>query len=163
MTSRRSRGPTPTLATAVARAVEAHFPEWVKLGADPDRGSHGDPDAPVLVYRIPSPTCPGHVLGLVIRGNTVEITYHDGVAPGPAERLYAVPAGEEEEAAAAVVADLRRIVAGEVVVTVEPLGRVTRTLRRDGVRHLLRFEERGGLPPVGGEGLTVYVWSSPGD
>lgn len=161
MTSSR-RDPASALANAVARAVEAHLPEWAGFVAGRHPGPHQDLDAPVLVYRVPSPTHPGHVLGLAVRGNTVEITYHDGVAAGPAERLYAIPAGEEADAATAVVADLRRIVEGRVVVTVEPLGRVSRILRRDGARYLLRFEERGRLP-AGGEGLTLYAWSSPGD
>jgi len=91
------------------------FPEWAAFTTSGAR-DHEDPQALGDAYLEVS--CPSngarHVLAVRISAHTVEVSYSDGLPPGPAEQQFIAPSQDLTGATAEAVAFVRRLTYGQV-------------------------------------------------
>jgi len=62
-----------------------------------------------------------HRIRVLQRGNTIEVAYHDGQPPGPAEAQYVFAAGEERGAIGEAFDFVDGVLSGRVLAVREPL------------------------------------------
>ena len=105
----------------------AAFPEWAS--ALEIAGAGDDSDDENCWFCIVPPKCPTHRLYVATRGNSVEVRYDDGKPPGPAEQTFIDLDQSAPAVAEAVVAFVRDVMSGRVVVVRERLGMFARWIR----------------------------------
>lgn len=136
------------------------FPSWEQYASPADVHREASPGS--IQFSIPVPASPRHRLRIYQLGNSVEVAYDDGHPSGPAEKLFVSFDEKPKEVAQAMVRFLRALVTEEVVVVREPLGPVTRFLRRDACDDLPRFIATSDLAQRGGP-RSVISWSGSHD
>jgi hypothetical protein len=108
-------------ATAKLLLDEAARRSWVMThrpyGPEEDR----DAEPGSIRLEIPVPGRDTHRVHVLQRGNTVEIAYHDGLPPGPAEAQFIFAPGEEEGAIGEAFDFVDEILDGRVLAVREPL------------------------------------------
>jgi hypothetical protein len=98
--------------------IQSRYPAWASYARayGPDEDPCAEPGS--VCFEVPSPAHDGeHLLGIYLRGNTIEIAYEDNRPPGPAEMQFVFldpDKTEPLEAALAFVADIMndRVVVG---------------------------------------------------
>lgn len=110
-----------------------------------------------IALSVPAPKHPDHRLEIVQRGNTVEVAYDCGRPGLRAERQFVSDGGEIDAFVDAVSQFVSRICAAEIVVAVEPVGRLVHALRRDHVSELAWFREATD-DAAANRRSAVYAW-----
>jgi hypothetical protein len=112
---------------AVPATVEPHAPGDAR---------EADPDSVSLT--IPIADRPTHRLNVLQRGDTIEVAYHDGLPPGPAEAQFILERGQEPAVVRHAFDFVEAILQWRVRAVREPLPWWVRLVRRD-CDSLLRF------------------------
>jgi hypothetical protein len=153
-----------TNVNGVARILVAKiltvFPGWEstihRYGPKGD-WSNNEPDLTIMT--VTPPAQPTHRLDVVLRGNSVEVRYDDSRPPGPAEKLFVDFDREPEAASDVVVAFLRDLTEGHVVIARRPLGLLVRFMRGGHCQSLAEFRSAREIAAADVEGYTaVYKW-----
>jgi len=145
----------------IARILEARihaaFPAWES--ATPDAGG-ADDSRDLVIVTVPPPTQPTHRLDVVLLGHSVEVRYDDAQPPGPAEKLFVDFQHAPEAASNAVVAFLRDVTEGRVVVVRRRLGLPVRLLRGDQCESLAEFRSAREVAAAKADRFTaVFRWA----
>jgi len=145
------------IARVLAAGIRAAFPGW-------DSAIHGhgpsDDSGDLEIVTVTPPAHPAHRLDVVLRGHSVEVRYHDTQPPGPAEKLFVDFEHNPEAASNAVVAFLRDLTEGRVVVARRRLGLPTRLLRGDHCESLAEFHSvREVASAEAGRFTAVFRWA----
>jgi hypothetical protein len=108
----------------VVTLIVAAFPDWAESLEFPEAGEgSGQEDC---WFNVIPPRYPTHRLYVAALGDSVEVRYDDGEPPGPAERMLVHLDRNPAAVAEAVVAFVRDVMSGRVVVVRERLGLLTR-------------------------------------
>ena len=121
----------------VEEARRRHYP-WA--GNFQEYGVRNDREAKPgsIRYVIPMPARPGHTLSVLQRGYTLEVSYDDGIPPGPAEMQFDADPELDPVVIGGAFNLVDAILAGRIVALREPLPLWVRLLRSD-CDSLLRF------------------------
>lgn len=146
------------VARALAAKILAAFPGWAcalqPYGPSQDvEANTGD-----VRFAIAPPARPTHLLEVVLRGNCVEVRYHDSQPPGPAEQVFVDLDREPDAASDAVVSFLRDVIDGRVVIVREPLGRFIRLVRGRKYESLARFRSSTEVAKTPDRYTALYHW-----
>lgn len=138
-------------------AVIRDHAEWQQFAAPYGPADDAEAEPGSVIFSIPAPEDAVHRLEIAQRGNTIEVAYDCGEPGVRAEQQFVFAEGEFEEALAAVQDFLHQLCSGHVIVVREPLGRIVRAIRRDGVSELAFFR-----PATQGDtlepGTVVHRW-----
>ena len=143
-------------ATQLVAAVLADYPGWHQYAGPYGPADDVEADEGSVWFSIPAPEQP-HRLEIAQRGNTIEVAYDCGEPGVRAERQFIFDEADLHETLLALRQFLRDLHTGRVIIVREPLGRIVRAIRRDGVAELASFrtaQEAESLAP----GTTLHRW-----
>jgi hypothetical protein len=135
--------------------IVAAFPDWAGALEFPE--SRQDSIQEDCWFCVVPPGHPTHRLYVAALGDSVEIRYDDGEPPGPAERMLVRLDRDPAAVAEGVVAFVRDLTSGRVVVARERLDWFGRLIRRD-CKSLVWFREASDLVGRTGTVAAVYRW-----
>ena len=147
-------------ARALMRAILTDHPAW-EAHVFP-YGPEDDPEAKDRSVRlsIPAPAAIAHRLEIVQRENTIEVAYDCGRPGLRAEQQFVSGDDDLAEVIVEVQTFVNRLCAGELVIVEEPLTRMVRALRSDGVSELAWFrtaaEAKAARP---GRYAAIHAWT----
>ena len=147
-----------SLALRLIASVTRGHPEWQQYAAPYGPMDDAEAEPGSVIFAIPAPREPDHRLEIAQRGNTIEVAYDCGEPGVRAEQQFVFANGEFEEALEALQEFVHQLFSGQVIIIREPLGRIVRAIRRDGVSERAFFR-----PATGGDTLepatVVHRWN----
>jgi hypothetical protein len=148
------------VARALAARVLTAFPGW-ESAIHHNRPTDESPahSRDLAIVTVTPPTQPAHQLDVVLRGNSVEVRYDDCRSPGPAEKLFVDFDCDPETASDAVIAFLRDLTEGRVVVARRRPGLLVRLMRGGQCESLAEFHSAREITAAEIERYTdVFRW-----
>jgi hypothetical protein len=127
-------------ARLLMESVLRRYPAWASFasGYGPEEDAEAEPGS--VCFEVPSPAHGGrHRLRIYLRGNTIEIAYHDDRPPGPAEAQFVFSERDKREAIESALDFVSEIINDRVVVGREILPALWRLLRGRACEDLPRF------------------------